>query len=100
MIGKLLATVIGQGLDSVRYWLETLNNSRGDEIGSLLLNFCQHGIATLTFHQRYNCILVALADQRIDLPVPDLTTLFNMPWALTNRSSEVAPVVWTVPRGF
>ncbi len=37
MIGELLATVIGQGLDSVRYWLETLNNSRGDEIGSLIL---------------------------------------------------------------
>jgi hypothetical protein len=32
-------------------------------------------------------MLVALADQRIALPVPDLTTLFNMPWALANRSS-------------
>jgi hypothetical protein len=29
---------------------------------------------------------MTLADQCIAFPVPDLTTLFNMPWALANRS--------------
>jgi hypothetical protein len=51
MIGELLAIVIGQGLDSVTYGLEALDNSRGDEISGLLLDLCQDGIATLTFHQ-------------------------------------------------
>ena len=32
-------------------------------------------------------MLVALADQRIALALPDLTTLFNMPWVLANRPS-------------
>ena len=32
-------------------------------------------------------MLMALADQCIAFPVPNLTTLFNMTWALANRSA-------------
>jgi len=32
-------------------------------------------------------MLMPIADQRVAFPVSDLTTLFNMPWTLANRSA-------------
>lgn len=41
MIGELLAIVVGRGLVSFIYGLETLNDRRRDEIGGLVLDLCQ-----------------------------------------------------------
>ena len=51
MIGELLAIVVGQGLYAVGYGFETLDDGLRDEIGGLVFDLCQYGIATLTFHQ-------------------------------------------------
>jgi hypothetical protein len=77
MIGELLAIVIGQGLNSFRYRLETPNDGRRDEIGGLVLDFCQYGRTTLAFDQLYDYLLIALAHQCIALTAPDPSIAFH-----------------------
>jgi hypothetical protein len=87
VFSKFLAIIRRESMQAIRNWMEQLNPSLANLVGSASIHFAQQGEARLTFCQGDNGLAMPLASEGVHFPITDPQTFLDNSWSLFNAHS-------------